>query len=153
MLESPELEFIMEAHNGLSAKIVQEAGTSWLIWNFNVGLINKVDMVCLSPVGYGCKHEVCSVIRNERSSTTPNSTPEPRSLFGPRSPSSRRAGARVPPYTPPPLGYRGNPINRTLNIVISVTVALPVSKSDWGASLSHSPAKLRIDLYRTIFHL
>jgi 2-methylisocitrate lyase-like PEP mutase family enzyme len=27
MLESPELEFIMEAHNGLSAKIVQEAGT------------------------------------------------------------------------------------------------------------------------------
>ena len=26
MLESPELEFIMEAHNGLSAKIVQEAG-------------------------------------------------------------------------------------------------------------------------------
>ena len=100
-----------------------------------------------------CKHEVCSVIRNERSFTTPNSTPEPRSLFGPRSPSSRRAGARVPPYTPPPLGYRGNPINRTLNIVISVTVALPVSKSDWGASLSHSPAKLRIDLYRTIFHL
>ncbi|KAL9981177.1 hypothetical protein ACROYT_G009847 [Oculina patagonica] len=26
MLESPELEFIMEAHNGLSAKIVEEAG-------------------------------------------------------------------------------------------------------------------------------
>lgn len=26
MLESPDLEFIMEAHNGLSAKIVQEAG-------------------------------------------------------------------------------------------------------------------------------
>lgn len=26
MIESPELEFIMEAHNGLSAKIVQEAG-------------------------------------------------------------------------------------------------------------------------------
>ena len=26
MLESSELEFIMEAHNGLSAKIVQEAG-------------------------------------------------------------------------------------------------------------------------------
>mgnify|MGYP001490605090 CR=1 FL=1 len=26
MLTSPELEFIMEAHNGLSAKIVQEAG-------------------------------------------------------------------------------------------------------------------------------
>lgn len=26
MLESPELEFIMEAHNGLSAKIVQETG-------------------------------------------------------------------------------------------------------------------------------
>ena len=29
MLESPELEFIMEAHNGLSAKIVEEAG--WLV--------------------------------------------------------------------------------------------------------------------------
>ena len=26
MLKSPDLEFIMEAHNGLSAKIVQEAG-------------------------------------------------------------------------------------------------------------------------------
>ena len=26
MLLSPELEFIMEAHNGLSAKIVEEAG-------------------------------------------------------------------------------------------------------------------------------
>lgn len=26
MLQSPEVEFIMEAHNGLSAKIVQEAG-------------------------------------------------------------------------------------------------------------------------------
>jgi phosphoenolpyruvate phosphomutase len=26
MLTSPDLEFIMEAHNGLSAKIVEEAG-------------------------------------------------------------------------------------------------------------------------------
>lgn len=26
MLTSPDLEFIMEAHNGLSARIVQEAG-------------------------------------------------------------------------------------------------------------------------------
>lgn len=26
MLESPQLEFLMEAHNGLSAKIVEEAG-------------------------------------------------------------------------------------------------------------------------------
>ncbi len=26
MLTSPELEFLMEAHNGLSAKIVEEAG-------------------------------------------------------------------------------------------------------------------------------
>lgn len=26
MLTSPELEFIMEAHNGVSAKIVEEAG-------------------------------------------------------------------------------------------------------------------------------
>lgn len=26
MLQSPDVEFIMEAHNGLSAKIVQEAG-------------------------------------------------------------------------------------------------------------------------------
>jgi hypothetical protein len=30
MLESPELEFIMEAHNGLSAKIVQEAGEHFI---------------------------------------------------------------------------------------------------------------------------
>ncbi len=29
MLTSPELEFLMEAHNGLSAKIVEEAG-QWL---------------------------------------------------------------------------------------------------------------------------
>lgn len=28
MLESPKLEFIMEGHNGLSARIVQEAGKS-----------------------------------------------------------------------------------------------------------------------------
>ena len=28
MLNSKDLEFIMEAHNGLSARIVQEAGTS-----------------------------------------------------------------------------------------------------------------------------
>jgi len=27
MLKSPETEFLMEAHNGLSAKIVEEAGT------------------------------------------------------------------------------------------------------------------------------
>ena len=26
MLQSPELEFLMEAHNGLSARIVREAG-------------------------------------------------------------------------------------------------------------------------------
>ncbi|MCI0591234.1 MAG: isocitrate lyase/phosphoenolpyruvate mutase family protein, partial [Gammaproteobacteria bacterium] len=26
LLESPELEFIMEAHNGISARIVEEAG-------------------------------------------------------------------------------------------------------------------------------
>lgn len=26
MIQSPDVEFIMEAHNGLSAKIVQEAG-------------------------------------------------------------------------------------------------------------------------------
>ena len=26
MLQSPDLRFIMEAHNGLSAKIVEEAG-------------------------------------------------------------------------------------------------------------------------------
>ena len=32
MLESPELEFIMEAHNGLSAKIVQEAGQCHWKW-------------------------------------------------------------------------------------------------------------------------
>src|ERR1700678_723800 len=31
MLQSPQLEFLMEAHNGLSARIVREAGFSW-IW-------------------------------------------------------------------------------------------------------------------------
>lgn len=31
MLESSELEFIMEAHNGLSAKIVQETGNEPII--------------------------------------------------------------------------------------------------------------------------
>lgn len=31
MLNSPELEFLMEAHNGLSARIVEEAGFKW-IW-------------------------------------------------------------------------------------------------------------------------
>ena len=31
MLQSPQLEFLMEAHNGLSARIVREAGFSGIL--------------------------------------------------------------------------------------------------------------------------
>ena len=43
MIQSPDVEFIMEAHNGLSAKIVQEAGKYLTFFvNQEVTHFNKV---------------------------------------------------------------------------------------------------------------
>ena len=52
MLESPDLEFIMEAHSGMSAKIVQEAGDKWLpsyllwIWDWNRDVDSAMNDTC-----------------------------------------------------------------------------------------------------------
>ena len=44
MLTSPELEFLMEARNGLSAKIVEEAGFKG-IWASGLSLSSMLDLL------------------------------------------------------------------------------------------------------------
>jgi hypothetical protein len=44
MLTSPELEFLMEAHNGLSAKIVEEAGFKG-IWASGLSMSSMLDLL------------------------------------------------------------------------------------------------------------
>ena len=44
MLTSPELEFLMEAHNGLSAKIVEEAGFKG-IWASGLPKSSMLDLL------------------------------------------------------------------------------------------------------------
>ena len=44
MLTSPELEFLMEARNGLSAKIVEEAGVKG-IWASGLSMSSMLDLL------------------------------------------------------------------------------------------------------------
>ena len=65
MLESPELEFIMEAHNGLSAKIVQETGTVTIYTSHNdtvhMVMINQLDISSFQKVRHRAARK-CPVV-------------------------------------------------------------------------------------------
>ena len=56
LLQSPNLEFLMEAHNGLSARIVEEAGFSG-IWASGVGPCSSTRQVT-STTSSGARSEM-----------------------------------------------------------------------------------------------